>query len=412
MPTHLLGWQPNAPDPLCCSTWHRKEINSVSSSFAFSAAAKIDGTVELVGSFPTDQNAQQKANIRKPQTASLCRMKLPVPIQSLSCGWDHILCVSTEGITYSWGWNKYGQLGLGPAYQTVPRTTSPEVVALHHVAYASAGEKHSLFITKSGSLYSCGKNSDGLLGIEEGDCAVVHTPVRVNIPLSKKCGKVAAGASHSAAITKEGHLYTWGLGLYGALGHGTTATRLAPTRLLLCGCRMGDQEPPNAEVVCKCGVGFSDFAVTVSCGIWHTVAVTSLGAVYSWGLNQFGQLGVPGRESSFVPLLVEGIEDQIDIIKVVCGARHTVALTSTGRVLTWGDNTYGQCGEAPSLDSTQADDARGEEERVSRSDVGGPAVRSPKYVSSFQPSETISSKPATKIGQIAAGHWHTLILEE
>ena len=45
---------------------------------------------------------------------------------------------------------------------------------------------------------------------------------------SKRVRDIACGSSHSAAITSNGDLYTWGLGDYGRLGHGDNTTQLKP----------------------------------------------------------------------------------------------------------------------------------------------------------------------------------------
>jgi alpha-tubulin suppressor-like RCC1 family protein len=87
--------------------------------------------------------------------------------------------------------------------------------------------------------------------------------------------------------------------------------------------------------------GLNDM-VAISAGEKHSVAVTSDGRVYTWGDNTYGQLGDGTTTRRLAPVLVTGISD---VVKVAAGVRHTLAMTRDGRVYAWGDNTYGQLGD-------------------------------------------------------------------
>ena len=109
--------------------------------------------------------------------------------------------------------------------------------------------------------------------------------------------QVAAGACHSlAAIAPSGRLYTWGWSAHGQCGTGSTSDVLQPTL-----CTALDGVPLAA----------------VAAGMAHTVAASRDGAVYSFGWNSNGQLGLMGRQqqqlrSSLLPMLVEDsqLEDE------------------------------------------------------------------------------------------------------
>lgn len=75
-------------------------------------------------------------------------------------------------------------------------------------------------------MFSWGEGADGNLG--HGSTQSLEKPRMIEALKSKKIRDIACGSSHSAAITSNGELYTWGLGEYGRLGHGDFVTQLKP----------------------------------------------------------------------------------------------------------------------------------------------------------------------------------------
>ncbi len=91
--------------------------------------------------------------------------------------------------------------------------------------------------------------------------------------------------------------------------------------------------------------------VSVACGQGHAAALTVSGELFTWGANEFGQLGrgvpqgvFPAPERAYFALHLQALEPRIT--QVSCGARHTVAITDHSKVLAFGDNSFGQCGYA------------------------------------------------------------------
>lgn len=84
--------------------------------------------------------------------------------------------------------------------------------------------------------------------------------------------------------------------------------------------------------------------VAVFAGGWHTFAVTDTDNVVGWGLNNWGQLGVPVTgEPLFVPTVIKSLSGR-GITQLACGDHHTIALTSEGSVLSFGRVSYGRLG--------------------------------------------------------------------
>ena len=85
----------------------------------------------------------------------------------------------------------------------------------------------------------------------------------------------------------------------------------------------------------------------VAAGDRHTVAVTSDGKVFAWGRNDQGQLGDGTTISRRTPMAVDmsGALSGKTVTAVAAGFYHTVALTSDGKVFAWGENDFGQLGD-------------------------------------------------------------------
>jgi alpha-tubulin suppressor-like RCC1 family protein len=89
----------------------------------------------------------------------------------------------------------------------------------------------------------------------------------------------------------------------------------------------------------------------ISAGNSHSLAVTSTGKVLAWGDNTFGQLGNGTSTSSSLPVAV-ALPTGTDITAVSGGAAFSLALTSTGQVLAWGSNAAGQLGNGSTTPSS------------------------------------------------------------
>lgn len=96
--------------------------------------------------------------------------------------------------------------------------------------------------------------------------------------------------------------------------------------------------------------GLAAGMVAVSCGNLHTCALTTTGGVKCWGDNHSGQLGDGSTTDRNVPVDVAGLGS--GVIGVSAGTHHSCALSATGGVKCWGDNTYGQLGDGANLDRT------------------------------------------------------------
>jgi len=142
----------------------------------------------------------------------------------------------------------------------------------------------------------------------------------------------------STALTDTGNIYTWGSAISGQLGDGTSENRNDPTPGLI-----------KVE-----GVTFSK----IDNGFCHTLALSSEGQIYSWGCNDNGQLGDGTTYNEYKPQLIS--VSGVSFTEIACGSRHSLAISTEGKLYAWGKNTYGQLGigttssyeETPQLVST------------------------------------------------------------
>ena len=214
---------------------------------------------------------------------------------------------------------------LGQGFRTSTPYTFSRVEGLegHIVSQVSCGDQYTVVLTSEGTIYTFGESYDGQLGhgITMGDQC---RPKRMTGCLaSKKVVFVAAHESHTACITEDENAYTWGAGEDGKLGH-------------------GDNKSQSSPKLVEGLVGKK--AKEVACGAAHTIVCTKDGRVYSFGDGTFGQLGHCNNCSQFTPKEIIAPFAEKFIVQIACGFAHSMALSSDGRLYSWGEGDDGRLG--------------------------------------------------------------------
>lgn len=245
--------------------------------------------------------------------------------------------LSTHTVVYCWGNNREGQCMRDP--RTFPFLRQPIRFGMHRIGVQSlaCGGSCGVLVFADGVLGVWGTSCLQGKEAEEADRrggATPPSPVLQPMPwrLPEKVVAVSAGESHAAAVTDMGRVWTWGVGARGRLGHGGEADERLP-RCVVAPC----WEEAEAETEGK--------MAAIYCGALHTVACSRKGAVWVWGDNRYGQLGLPlaspcvtseaaeeawvGHPTPFPSLVTRSIP----VMAVGCGDTFTCLLLSDGDLL-------------------------------------------------------------------------------
>lgn len=196
-------------------------------------------------------------------------------------GGDGQKCGAGGSGVAAWGVGKRGQLGNGKRQDSQsPKRLLGGLGYGIRIAQVSAGGglvrvAHTLLLTSTGRVLSFGCGQYGALGhgFSAGkQLPDVLRPQYIEGLSRVRCICVSAGELHSAVVTTDGDVYTFGDSFCGQTGHGDKRPQLEPKQVTKGGL--------EDEVVCN-----------VSCGARHTLCVTEDGEVFSFGLGHFGVLG-------------------------------------------------------------------------------------------------------------------------
>lgn len=144
-----------------------------------------------------------------------------VKIVNVSTGFSHCAVVTEVGSLYTWGQSHYDALGLGEDLKNDILT--PQLVTNVHYACqvsCSVGENHGHTLVCCGdAVYAAGDGYKGKLGLDNQDSSSVFQAIPNEFFSGEKVISVSAGGIHSSAVSEEGHVFTWGCGSDGRLGH-------------------------------------------------------------------------------------------------------------------------------------------------------------------------------------------------
>jgi alpha-tubulin suppressor-like RCC1 family protein len=262
------------------------------------------------------------------------KVDLPVgaKVTAIAAGSEHSLAVTSTGAVLAWGYNNDGQLGnASTGSSDVPVSVS--LPAGTKVTAVAAGSLHSLAVTSTGAVLAWGYNTDGELG--DGGTTDSDVPVMVKLPAGTKVTAVAAGGYYSLALTSTGAVLAWGYNTDGELGDGGTTDSDVPVMVKL---------PAGTKVTAVAAGGSLEGVGGDTVGPGHSLALTSTGRVFAWGYNTDGELGDGGTTDSDVPVMVK-LPAGTKVTAVAAGELHSLAVASTGAVLAWGGNNFGQLGD-------------------------------------------------------------------
>ncbi|XP_030552535.1 ultraviolet-B receptor UVR8 [Rhodamnia argentea] len=222
-----------------------------------------------------------------------------------------------EEEVWSWGAGTDGQLGTGRlGDEHLPRLLSLSLPS--SISLLACGGAHAIALSSGGRAFSWGRGISGQLGHGEvaSNCL---TPKAVTSLEGYFITGVSAGWSHSGFVSDAGCLFTCGDGSFGQLGHGNHESCSSPAEVSYFSSKHVDQ---------------------IACGLRHSLVLLKgdhKNGVYGFGSCKRGQLGPTSNRtrSTGLPQAIQGLEN-IEIASVVASGDHSAALSSGGRVYTWG----------------------------------------------------------------------------
>ena len=295
---------------------------------------KADGSVVTWGRSPG-------GTITAPAVLDLPGKVLKVGVGGSNTGGFTGYALLEDGTIVAWGDNDEGQLGNGAsgadrALGTYPKpsVTPVKVTGLANIIDIAAGDKHALALHRDGTVWAWGTRDEGALG--GGDAkpagslrvssAVAPVPVRGLEGITQ----IAVGATHNLALTRDGHVMSWGTNSSGELGVGTRITGWTPETVT------------GLDSVVAIAAGTSG-------GHGVSGAVRQDGTVWMWGSGTSAMMGNghgptapddPGGRN-LRPTQVKGI---VGAQRLAIGGGQVAALLGDGSLQMWGHNGYGEVG--------------------------------------------------------------------
>ncbi|KAK1993439.1 RCC1/BLIP-II [Colletotrichum falcatum] len=280
----------------------------------------------------------------KPRLALKFLSAETVGVVQLSAGGMHSAALTRDGKVLTWGVNDDGALGrvrvpdtpeegaedlLDPFESTPGQVQFDDDVDIVRIAATNSA---CFALTAEGAVYGWGSfaGGDGNFGFLHEKPPKTTEMLPVRIPGLESVVELAGGANHILALTNDGNVFAWGSGEQNELGRRVLERRrfeaLIPQRVGL---------PKNK-------------AANIFAGSHHSFVLDTDGKVWTFGLNNFGQCGIPTREITgfttvISPTVVKSLSDY-GIRHIACGLHHSIACTNKGQVLVWGRCDDGQMG--------------------------------------------------------------------
>ena len=246
----------------------------------------------------------------------------------ISCGHYHAFLLKNDGSLWACGRNNEGQLGLG---DTTNRTTFTQVTTNinNDVKEVVCGYNRTFIIKNDGSLWACGYNEIGELGFgDTGNDKMYSTFTQVTNNINNDVKQVDCGYYYTMIVKNDGSLWATGHDEFGETGLYTIR---------------------NTTIFTQVTTNINNDVKQVACSFYCTFIVKNDGSLWACGLNNYYQLGL-GHNNNYIYTFTQVTTNiNNDVKQVACskqtsGTTHTLVLKNDGSL--WGccNNEYGQLG--------------------------------------------------------------------
>ncbi|HZF50149.1 MAG TPA: DUF4215 domain-containing protein [Polyangiaceae bacterium] len=266
---------------------------------------------------------------------------------------NYITCaLLSDGEVKCWGYNVYGQLGQGHKSNIgLNPATMDGLLAINlgtgkKAKAITAGYYHACALLNDDSIKCWGYNAYGQLGLgdnkDRGDNMneneMGDNLLAIDLGTDGEAQAIAAGAHHTCALLMNGSVKCWGYNLYGQLGLGDSSPR-------------GDQPGEMGDALPPVNLGAGKKATAIEVGIYHACAQLDDDTAKCWGINSVGNLGLgdinprgdqPSEMGDALLPIDLGTGNTSLVLQV--GGSHACAILQDHRLKCWGFNIYGQLG--------------------------------------------------------------------
>ncbi len=243
---------------------------------------------------------------------------LPGPASHVTVGYVHSCAVLRDGALYCWGATDEGELGLDDMVGARDALSPTRVGQANDWKYVSAGQGHTCGIRGKGSVYCWGRNTEGELGVGGGMPIQLRAPARAGT--FDDFTTLDLGQDDSCGLRADGSLWCWG-----SPGNGKLT---------------GSPNGPSLEAPTQ--IGSDTDWIAVSTDVFTTCAIKRSLALYCWGRNVEGQLGVGDTNDRATPTPTG---DGRAWASVGVGRFHVCAQTTDHAVYCAGADESGQLGQ-------------------------------------------------------------------
>lgn len=249
-------------------------------------------------------------------------------VSSVCCGARHTICVTEDGEAFSFGLGHYGALGrsftpfeydtddgMMPVLEVAgPAAPPPPAVRAEDVVGAPAPAQNT---DPRGLTTQMEAHLDLLANVTLNDNSDQCIPMLIDSLCGIHVVGASAGHRHSMLLDNNGHLYTFGNGSSGELGHGNTDKQSYPMKIM-------EFVETNSRII------------QISAGVDFSMAVCSRGNVYSWGRSRGGRLGLGSLNDGDDIVIPRRVQLPVKAVDIECGYAHSMIVAVDGTVFQCG----------------------------------------------------------------------------